>query len=110
MIIINYLKDLKRGNSSTSNEAHAKTKALTQLLQWLRLWFPYYYGCCFLLPSRISSSSSMMEVAVRLNSDNVFPNADPISGSFLGPKMIKAMIIMRINPGMPIFESICSSS
>jgi hypothetical protein len=52
----------------------------------------------------------MMEVAVRLNSDNVFPNADPISGSFLGPKMINAMIKIRINPGMPIFESIFSSS
>jgi hypothetical protein len=52
----------------------------------------------------------MMEVAVRLNSDKVFPNADPISGSFLGPKMIKAMIKMIINPGIPIFDSIFSSS
>jgi hypothetical protein len=41
-----------------------------------------------------------------LNSFNVCPKARPISGNFLGPKMMRARVNIRINPGIPIFENI----
>ena len=46
-----------------------------------------------------------IEVAALLNSSSVRPAARPISGSFEGPKMMRAMTKIRINPGMPIFEN-----
>jgi hypothetical protein len=40
-----------------------------------------------------------------LNSVKVRPKALPISGSFLGPKIIKAMTSIKIKPGIPILDN-----
>ena len=39
----------------------------------------------------------------RLNSFNVFPNARPIAGNLDGPKIIKAMTKMMVQPGIQYF-------
>lgn len=58
----------------------------------------------------MSSITSLVSSRVDfLNSLKVSPKARPISGSFLGPKMIKARTSIKINPGTPIFENKVSS-
>src|SRR5699024_11923593 len=52
------------------------------------------------------SSSLIISFADFLKADSVCPNADPISGSFFGPKIISAIITIRIRPGTPIFDKL----
>lgn len=53
--------------------------------------------------SSFLSSDEIKSLEEFLNSRRVFPNARPISGNLEGPNIIKAMINIRINPGIPIF-------
>src|SRR5689334_20862907 len=56
---------------------------------------------------RISSSSVLFSsLDAFLNSDRLFPSERPNSGSFLGPKMMRAITKMMISSGMPMEPNI----
>jgi hypothetical protein len=65
-----------------------------------------YFDCGF----SSFSSEDIKSFAECLNSRSVLPNARPISGSLDGPKMISAMINIKISPGTPMLvKPICRS-
>ena len=60
--------------------------------------------------SRISSSSVLFSsFDARLNSARLLPSERPSSGSFRGPKMIRAITKMMISSGMPMEPNIAVS-
>src|SRR5699024_11803833 len=64
--------------------------------------FKHSYSWLSFVESFLSESSLMRSLADFLNSRNVSPAALPISGNFLGPKIIKANATIKIKPGIPI--------
>jgi hypothetical protein len=94
---------LKVFNQSISSLAIAppslKTRGRCKLVAYI---FQNYLDCVF----SSFSSEEIRSLAELLNSLNVLPKARPISGSFDGPKIIRAMTKTNISPGTPIFCNI----
>lgn len=63
-----------------------------------------YYSSLYTCSASVDSSVSTSFVDF-LNSFSVWPKAFPISGNFLGPKMMSAMTIIKIMLGMPILPN-----
>ena len=58
---------------------------------------------CFSSNSNSDVTSSITSLVEFLNSFKVWPTARPNCGNLAGPKMINAIIRIKINPGTPIF-------